>query len=160
MCYTLRLDNPFTTKGLHRNMNKETLHRNHRETAHSLYIIRHGSTRHWEVWEGDELLAVTLHLKGARAIAHRLAPNTTPTEQSITLAARDIQGGNVRLMMSHGNTALTHVCHGLRGPFHSDYRCPASIPALLGKGRFTLRSATGQRKLTSFLNKANRRTLA
>ncbi len=123
----------------------------HRETAHGLVITRHGLTRHWAVWEGGELLTVTLHLKGARAVARRLTPHSTPTEQSITIAALDTDGHNVRLMMSRSNHALTHVCHGLRGAFHSDYRCPASIPALLQQGSFTLRSATAARKLATYI---------
>ncbi len=122
-----------------------------------LRITRHGQTRHWAVWEGGELLTVTLHLKGARAVARRLAPHATPTQHGITVAAIDMDGRNVRQMMSFDNDKLTHVCHGLRGQFSSDYRCTASISTLLRQGSFTLRSATGARKLASYMNKTERK---
>ncbi len=137
-------------------MNTQNNKEVNREIGSDLRVTRHGSTRHWAVWEGAELLTVTLHLKGARAIARRLAPHSTPPEQALIVAAIDTQGGHVRLMMS-SNNKLTQVCYGLRGAFHSDYRCSASISTLLGQGCFTLRSATGARKLATYINKTERK---
>ncbi len=35
-------------------------------------VERYGRTRHWAVYDGEELLAVTVYKKGAIAVAHRL----------------------------------------------------------------------------------------
>ena len=44
--------------------------------SHVVSITRYGS-RHWAVWLDGELLAVTLYLKGARAVASAITKLST-----------------------------------------------------------------------------------
>ncbi len=117
-------------------------------------ITRYRKTRYWAIWKGtDELLAVTVYLRGARAVLEQLNnPSThmTTTHQkagTVILAAKNHEGLSVRLRCT---LEATEVSHSVRGEWKTDLSYDQPLPELLNEGLFRLTSAKGRKSYRSF----------
>lgn len=124
-------------------------------------ITRYRKTRYWAIWKGtDELLAVTVYLRGARAVLEQLNnPSThmTTTHQkagTVILAAKNHEGLSVRLRCT---LEATEVSHSIRGEWKTDLSYGQPLPELLDERLFRLTSAKGRKSYRSFFPLEQRR---
>lgn len=125
-------------------------------------ITRYRKTRYWAIWKGtDELLAVTVYLRGAQAVLEQLNnPSTHMTTTShqkagvVILAAKNHIGLSVRLRCT---LEATEVSYSVRGEWKTDLSYGQPLPELLNEGLFRLTSAKGRKTYRSFFPLEQRR---
>lgn len=145
------------------NVSPQGLHRTMKQDSTPTYsITRYRKTRYWAIWKGaDELLAVTVYLRGARAVLEQLNnPTTLMTTTSchkagaVILAAKNHIGLSVRLRCT---LEATEVSYRVRGEWKTDLSYSQPLPELLHEGLFRLTSAKGRKAYRSFFPLEQRR---
>lgn len=95
-----------------------------------LQMTRYRQTRHWAIWNGSELLVVTLYRKGAQALLDYIntltqsqytmsKTNSTKTARPKTIAAETQNGEVVRLKLDKEVTEICTLSEGSGKPMKS-----------------------------------------
>lgn len=122
-----------------------------RKAKATIRITRFRKTRYWAIWEGDELLTVTVYLKGARSILTKIKTMKTTTHKpGLIVPATDRDGAKVRLMVTAKDKTVTYISHSLKGEFAIDDSIEQPLPELLDEGLFTLITSKGEKELAKF----------
>lgn len=113
-----------------------------------LRITRYRQSRYWAVWNAENLVAVTLYKKGARAISQLINPmKTTDNKKGLLVHAVNSDGTKVRIMVNPRSKKTTLISYGLKGEFAADMQYDEPLPALLESGAFTLTSQKAQKQV-------------
>lgn len=126
-----------------------------------LRITRYRQSRYWAIWNAENLVAVTLYKKGARAISQLINPmKTKENQKGLLVHAVNSDGTKVRIMVNPRSKKTTLVSYGLKGEFAADTQYDEPLPALLASGAFTLTSQKAQKQVNSLFAPKAKKTRA
>lgn len=123
---------------------------NSKKARTRLRITRYRKTRYWAIWENDELLTVTVYLKGARSILTKITTMKENDKPGLIVPATDRDGAKVRLMVTASDKSVTYISRCLKGEFVVDDSIEQSLPELLDESIFFLTTAKGEQQVSKF----------